>query len=138
MSYIPEIREGDMCERCKLHQATLVTSESALDLAHGFLRMLCECCHLDEQIKQTERAMERYPGLLTDLQSACTDQPRRDLRQLVRENDALRSEVHRQWLAAHCQICGRHYPGRHAMNYAEPHPQGEHCYWPERAHDGLA
>lgn len=131
MSLIPQIPEGQLCERCRLHAATLISADSVTDWVHGFLRMLCECCQLDEQVKHTEKVMERYPQLLTDLQSACTDQPKHDLQKLITSNEQLRQEGHRQWLAAHCVICGKHYPGRHAMNYAEPHPDDEHCYWPE-------
>jgi hypothetical protein len=125
VSLIPQIYDGDLCERCNLHAATLIASESVMEFAHGFLRKWCECCYLDDQIQKVEKAMNSYPKLLKDLEAACRDQPPRDLQALIRENDALRTELHNTWDIAHINFC-LNKPGQDW-----PHPEGQHCYFPK-------
>lgn len=89
-------------------------------------------CVLRDQVLQAQRAVSRLPQLQQELAKACSSEPVLITQELAEKLATARGELHRQWVAAHYSICGAHYPDRaNAMNYAAPHPEGEHCYWPE-------
>lgn len=126
-----DIEPGTLCERCRLHPATGHVADSVLDFAHGVFKLRCECCRLDEAIRQAEAMLNRLPQLYEDLDAACPGQFLPKTRDVIAENEKLREEAEQQWVMAHCVVCGEHYPDRNAANYAAPHPEGEHCYWPK-------
>jgi hypothetical protein len=127
-----QIPAGTMCQRCLIHPATTRKADSVLDWAHGHSEPWCQCCVLSEWIRDTERRAAKVPQWRAELETACAGQPAGDVQALLSANADLRAQARRQWLAAHCVLCGRHYPAAgNAINYAAPHPPGEHCYWPE-------
>jgi hypothetical protein len=130
-----DIPEGTVCVRCGKHPATRAWfgDSSAMGFIHMEGEPWCECCTLNAQIAYALERAAALPGLRKDLESACGGEPLPDVQDLLTENRQLRNEGYHQWLAAHSQLCGQHYPGQDALNYAHPHPPGEHCYWPEPA-----
>lgn len=106
-----------------------------MDYAHGHYHSWCECCVLGDLIFRAQQAAARLPGWQRELATACGGEPVPDPQELLEDNVRLRAEAHRQWLAAHYEICGKRYSGNHALNYAAPHPEGEWCYWPEHLAD---
>jgi hypothetical protein len=122
-----------MCARCGIHPATVQKADSVLDWAHGCYDSMCLCCVIALDVREAERQAALLPKWRDELAAACQDLPPHDAQSLLTENARLRNEGRAQWLAAHSQICGQHYPGQDALNYAHPHPPGEHCYWPEPA-----
>jgi hypothetical protein len=125
-----EIPEGTMCQRCQVHRAAQVHADSITDWVHGHYALWCECCLIRDNIDQAMRMAGQLPEWTSKLATACQDEPPFSARDLVLANEKLRHELERQWLMAHCLACGKHYPNQDAMNYAHPHPEGEHCYWP--------
>lgn len=130
MSY-DGIPEDTMCQRCRTHKATITRANSVLEYVHGHYAYWCECCDLKEAIRLAHEHMAQLGNLQVKLRSACTTEVQPDPDALIRQNERLHDELDAQWVAAHCMICGQHYPGRNAMNYAAPHNEGEHCYWPK-------
>jgi hypothetical protein len=122
---------GTKCAICREHEAAEQMADSVLDAVHGFVTAACTCCMLRKWIAHAEAQASRIEEWKAELATACDGQAPFEPGPLLEQNDKLRQRLREQWQAAHCGICGPHYPGRFALNYAVHEDPSEWCYWPK-------
>lgn len=58
-----------LCANCKLHKATMIYTNSTMDMVHGSYAFWCECCILKMQIQHAEERAKALPELKIKLQN---------------------------------------------------------------------